>query len=204
MADSFDKFSIGIDADVSALQSSLKAAQNTLAQFESALKKATNIGEINYLNRNIDNLKGTIAQLNQQAGKLGRPMGDATNALTNFSRIAQDAPYGMIGITNNLNPMLESFQRLAKTEGGTKKALQAMAAGLTGPAGIGIALAVVSSLVVAFGDDIGVFIDKATGGSASLREFSNSFTGAKTAFSDAYIQIENVNTAFEKFNNGTT
>ena len=204
MAENFDKFSIGIDADVSALQSKLKSAQNTLAQFEGALKKATNIGEINYLTKNIDNLKGRINILTQEANKLGRPMGDATNALTNFSRIAQDAPYGMIGITNNLNPMLESFQRLAKTEGGTKKALQAMAAGLTGPAGIGIALAVVSSLVVAFGDDIGVFIDKATGGSASLREFSNSFTGAKTAFSDAYIQIENVNTAFEKFNNGTT
>jgi hypothetical protein len=204
MAENFDKFSIGIDADVSALQSKLKSAQNTLAQFEGALKKATNIGEINYLTKNIDNLKGRINILTQEANKLGRPMGDATNALTNFSRIAQDAPYGMIGITNNLNPMLESFQRLAKTEGGTKKALQAMAAGLTGPAGIGIALAVVSSLVVAFGDDIGVFIDKATGGSASLREFANSFTGAKTAFSDAYIQIENVNTAFEKFNNGTT
>ena len=55
MADSFDKFSISIDADVSALQSSVKAAQNTLAQFESALKKATNIGEINYLSKNIDN-----------------------------------------------------------------------------------------------------------------------------------------------------
>ena len=204
MAENFDKFSIGIDADVSALQSKLKSAQNTLAQFEGALKKATNIGEINYLTKNIDNLKGRINILTQEANKLGRPMGDATNALTNFSRIAQDAPYGMIGIANNLNPMVESFQRLAKTEGGTKKALQAMAAGLTGPAGIGIALAVVSSLVVAFGDDIGVFIDKATGGSASLREFSNSFTGAKTAFSDAYIQIENVNTAFEKFNNGTT
>lgn len=203
MAENFDKFSIGIDADVSALQSKLKSAQNTLAQFEGALKKATNIGEINYLTKNIDNLKGRINILTQEANKLGRPMGDATNALTNFSRIAQDAPYGMIGITNNLNPMLESFQRLAKTEGGTKKALQAMAAGLTGPAGIGIALAVVSSLVVAFGDDIGVFIDKATGGSASLREFANSFTGAKTAFSDAYIQIENVNSAFEKFKNGT-
>jgi hypothetical protein len=203
MAENFDKFSIGIDADVSALQSKLKSAQNTLAQFEGALKKATNIGEINYLTKNIDNLKGRINILTQEASKLGRPMGDATNALTNFSRIAQDAPYGMIGITNNLNPMLESFQRLAKTEGGTKKALQAMAAGLTGPAGIGIALAVVSSLVVAFGDDIGVFIDKATGGSASLREFANSFTGAKTAFSDAYIQIENVNSAFEKFKNGT-
>jgi hypothetical protein len=168
MADSFDKFSIGIDADVSALQSSVKAAQNTLAQFEGALKKATNIGEINYLNKNIDNLKTKITQLNQQAGNLGKPMGDASQSLINFSRIAQDAPYGIIGIANNLNPMLESFQRLAKTEGGTKKALQAMAAGLIGPAGIGVALGVVSSLAVTFSKEIKEFFKGPTG---ELEEF---------------------------------
>ena len=168
MADSFDKFSIGIDADVSALQSSLKAAQNTLAQFEGALKKATNIGEINYLNKNIDNLKGTIAQLNQQAGRLGKPMGDASQSLINFSRIAQDAPYGIMGIANNLNPMVESFQRLAKTEGGTKKALQAMVAGLAGPAGIGVAIGVVSSLAVTFSKEIAAFFK---GPTAELEEF---------------------------------
>ena len=168
MADSFDKFSIGIDADVSALQSSLKAAQNTLAQFEGALKKATNIGEINYLNKNIDNLKGTIAQLNQQAGRLGKPMGDASQSLINFSRIAQDAPYGIMGIANNLNPMVESFQRLAATEGGTKKALQAMAAGLIGPAGVGVAIGVVSSLAVTFSKEISAFFK---GPTAELENF---------------------------------
>jgi len=168
MADSFDKFSIGIDADVSALQSSLKAAQNTLAQFEGALKKATNIGEINYLNKNIDNLKSTITQLNQQAGKLGKPMGDASQSLINFSRIAQDAPYGIIGIANNLNPMVESFQRLAATEGGTKKALQAMVAGLMGPAGVGVAIGVVSSLAVTFSKEISAFFK---GPTAELEEF---------------------------------
>jgi len=168
MADSFDKFSIGIDADVSALQSSLKAAQNTLAQFEGALRKATNIGEINYLNRNIDNLKVTIAQLNQQAGKLGKPMGDASQSLINFSRIAQDAPYGIMGIANNLNPMVESFQRLAATEGGTKKALQAMVAGLAGPAGVGVAIGVVSSLAVTFSKDIIAFFK---GPTAELETF---------------------------------
>lgn len=168
MADSFDKFSIGIDADVSALQSSLKAAQNTLAQFESALKKATNIGEINYLNKNIDNLKGTITRLNEQAGKLGKPMGDASQSLINFSRIAQDAPYGIMGVANNLNPMVESFQRLAKTEGGTKKALEAMIAGLSGPAGIGVAIGVVSSLAVTFSKQIAEFFK---GPTAELEEF---------------------------------
>jgi hypothetical protein len=203
MAESFDKFWISIDADVSVLQSELIKAQNQLRQFQTTLKKSTDVGAITALNTNITFLENKIAHLNSRIGETPKSMGDATNALTNFSRIAQDAPYGMIGITNNLNPMLESFQRLAATEGGTKKALQAMAAGLTGPAGIGIGLAVVSSLIVAFGDDIGLFIDKATGGSASLREFANSFKGAKTAFSDAYIQIENVNSAFEKFRNGT-
>ena len=168
MAENFDKFSIGIDADVSALQSSLKAAQNTLAQFEGALKKATNIGEINYLSKNIDNLKGKIAQLNQQAGSLGRPMGDASQSLINFSRIAQDAPYGIMGIANNLNPMVESFQRLAKTEGGTKKALQAMAAGLIGPAGVGVAIGIVSSLAVTFSKEISEFFKGPTG---ELEEF---------------------------------
>lgn len=168
MADSFDKFSIGIDADVSALQSSLKAAQNTLAQFEGALKKATNIGEINYLSKNIDNLKGKIAQLNQQAGSLGKPMGDASQSLINFSRIAQDAPYGIMGVANNLNPMVESFQRLAKTEGGTKKALQAMVAGLAGPAGVGVAIGIVSSLAVTFSKEISEFFKGPTG---ELEEF---------------------------------
>ena len=170
MADSFDKFSIGIDADVSALQSSLKAAQNTLAQFEGALKKATNIGEINYLNKNIDNLKGTIAQLNQQAGRLGKPMGDASQSLINFSRIAQDAPYGIMGIANNLNPMVESFQRLAATEGGTKKALQAMAAGLIGPAGVGVAIGIVSSLAVTFSKEISEFFKGPTEELKKFRE----------------------------------
>jgi len=163
MADSFDKFSIEIDADVSALQSSLKAAQNTLGQFEAALRKATNIGEINYLSKNIDNLKGRITQLNEQAGRLGKPMGDATQSLINFSRIAQDAPYGIIGIANNLNPMLESFQRLSATEGGTTKALKAMAAGLIGPAGVGVALGIVSSLAVTFSKEISEFFKGPTG-----------------------------------------
>jgi len=157
MAENFDKFSISIDADVSSLQSSLKAAENTLAQFESALKKATSIGEINYLNKNIANLNTTINSLKQQAGQLGKPMGDASQSLINFSRIAQDAPYGIMGIANNLNPMVESFQRLAATEGGTKKALQAMISGLAGPAGVGVAIGVVSSLAVTFSKQISEF-----------------------------------------------
>jgi predicted nucleic acid-binding Zn-ribbon protein len=170
MAENFDKFSISIDADVSSLQSSLKAAENTLAQFESALKKATSIGEINYLNKNIANLNTTITQLKQQANQLGRPIGDASQSLINFSRIAQDAPYGIMGIANNLNPMVESFQRLSKTEGGTKKALSAMIDGLSGPAGLGVVIGIVSSLAVVFQKQITEAFTGSTNKVKELRE----------------------------------
>ena len=153
----FNAFSIGIGADITILQTELQRAKNLLVQFESASKKALTVGELNYSNSQIANLKSSISQLNQEIGKTGKPVGDATQSLVNFSRIAQDAPYGIIGIANNLNPMVESFQRLATTEGGTKKAFEAMLSGLTGPAGIGVALGMVSSLAVVYSKEITEF-----------------------------------------------
>ena len=86
----------------------------------------------------------------------------STNALSNLSRVAQDAPYGFIGIANNINPLLESFQRLSKDAGGSGAALKAMAAGLTGPAGIGLAIGALSSILVAFGPKIAEFAQQTT------------------------------------------
>ena len=168
MAESFDKFGISIDADVSVLQTELIKAQNQLGQFQATLKKSTDAGAVTALNTNITFLENKIAHLNSRIGETTKPMGDATQSLINFSRIAQDAPYGIIGVANNLNPMLESFQRLAKTEGGTKKALQAMSAGLIGPAGVGVALGIVSSLAVTFSKEIKEFFK---GPTAELEEF---------------------------------
>lgn len=90
---------------------------------------------------------GSLARVDKSAGA-------STQTLINLSRVAQDAPYGFIGIANNLNPLLESFQRLRSETGSNKTALQALASSLAGPAGIGLALGVVSSLIVAFGDNI--------------------------------------------------
>ena len=156
MAEIID-LNINIGANTTDFEGSLQKAQNLLKQFESALKKATNVGEINYLNNQVKFLNGSIASLNQQMNKVGRPVGDATNALSNLSRVAQDAPYGFIGIANNLNPLLESFQRLQTQSGSASNAFKSMVAGLTGPAGIGIALGVVSSLAVTFSDEIAAF-----------------------------------------------
>ena len=119
-----------------------------------------------------ETLKITITADNQQAVKniqetvtatnnlgtafktLPNTSNQATYALSNLSRVAQDAPYGFIGIANNLNPLLESFQRLKVDAGSSGAALKQMAQGLMGPAGIGLALGVASSLLVTFGDKL--------------------------------------------------
>ena len=170
MAESFDKFFISIDADVSTLEAELIKAQNELRQFQNTLKKTTDVGTIKTLNENIANTSGKIAHLNDRLGQSGKSMGDASQSLINFSRIAQDAPYGIIGIANNLNPMVESFQRLAKTEGGTKKALTAMIDGLAGPAGLGVVLGIVSSLAVVFSKQIGEAFSGSSDKVKELRE----------------------------------
>jgi vacuolar-type H+-ATPase subunit E/Vma4 len=108
-----------------------------------------------------------------------KPTADATNALSNLSRVAQDAPYGFMGIANNLNPLLESFQRLSKETGSSTSALKSMAAGLMGPAGIGLALGAVSSLFVAFGGDIVNFINGTDEAKKAQDEFNKSLEQAK-------------------------
>jgi len=172
MAEIID-LNINIGANTTDFESSLTKAENLLKQFQGALKKATNIGEINYLNTQIKGLEGTISGIKNQMNSVSKPTNDATNALSNLSRVAQDAPYGFIGIANNLNPLLESFQRLSKESGSSSAALKSMVAGLTGPAGIGLALGVVSSLAVTYSKEISDFFKGPTDELKKFREELN-------------------------------
>jgi hypothetical protein len=106
----------------------------------------------------------------------------ATNSLINLSRVAQDAPYGFIGIANNLNPLLESFQRLKASTGSTGSALTALKGALLGPAGLGLALGVVSSLVVSFGD-------KLFGAKASMNSYQKVVSEAKDEFVKMFASL---------------
>ena len=105
------------------------------------------------LDDDLKSAKDKLKKFSDEAAKAGDKIGGATAkgadqaafALTNLGRVAQDAPFGFIGIQNNLNPLLESFQRLKKETGGTGSALKALGQSLIGPAGLGVALSVVSA-----------------------------------------------------------
>jgi len=94
-------------------------------------------------------LKNFAAEAGKSAGVLGGSVVKGSNqaafALTNLGRVAQDAPFGFIGIQNNLNPLLESFQRLKAESGSTGGALKALVGSLTGAGGLGLALSVVTA-----------------------------------------------------------
>ena len=159
-----EEIKVTIGADVSQLTAQLTLAENDLRAFQTELKRATNVQDISKLQNSVQILTTRIAGLKAEIAKTNLPLNDFSktsdkivdsskrsgDALMNLGRVVQDAPYGFIGIANNINPLLESFQRLQKDSGGVGGALKSMASSLAGPAGIGIAISVVTSAIVYF------------------------------------------------------
>jgi hypothetical protein len=152
-----NEIKIIIGGDASGLTNAANAVNDRLGilkkRLEGLQKAAASTSDFSKLNQALDLIKKTQSEINK-IEKVGVPLqgavkgaDQATNALTNLSRVAQDAPFGFIGIQNNLNPLLESFGRLKQETGSAGAALKALGASLAGPAGVGLALGVVTGLV---------------------------------------------------------
>jgi len=103
------------------------------------------------LDNTSDALKETAAEAKKAGDALNKSVKPgaekAGQALTSLTRVADDAPFGFIGISNNLQPLFDDFQRLSKESGGVGNALKVLVSSLSGPAGIGFAFAAVSSAI---------------------------------------------------------
>lgn len=153
------KLSVEIGAQLTNLNSQFAKAVSTVTDGAQAMNEQIAKTERSF--KLLNNTKFTFGanylsaskQLASEAAKTSAMLGgsfkkganEAGFALTNLGRIAQDAPFGFIGIQNNLNPLLESFGRLKAETGSTGAALKALGSSLIGPAGLGIALSVVSA-----------------------------------------------------------
>lgn len=194
---------VNIGGDISQLQASIIAAENELRGFQAEIKKTTDTGKIAELSAKIENTTQKIAGMRQEMGKSAGASNQAINALGNVSRVAQDASYGFMGIANNLNPLFESFQRLQASSGGTGNALKQMGAALTGPAGIGLAIGVVSSLIVSFGDDLTDFANnKLSGVTEAMKLEAAVFKEAQAGYVKATEDINGLNQAHDDYTNG--
>lgn len=90
-------------------------------------------------------LSSSVVKASGAISKLPQAAGQANQAVTNLNRVVQDAPFGFIGIQNNIGPLIDSFGQLKLSTGSTGGALKALIGSLAGPAGIGLAVAAVSS-----------------------------------------------------------
>lgn len=90
-----------------------------------------------------------------QTGRLGGSMKKLTGNVRGangvaieFNRIIQDAPFGLMGIGNNLQQLAGNFSNVSRAAGGTKKAIVASLSALITPANL--ALLAISAITAGF------------------------------------------------------
>lgn len=151
---------VGVGADITGLEKGLKQGEKDLKTFASSVGK-------------LDFDKKLTAGANQ-----------AGNALTNLGRVAQDAPFGFIGIQNNLSPLLESFQRLKAETGSTGGALKALGQSLIGPAGLGVAFSLVTAGITVLSQHPELLTNLFKG----LTNETNQLSAAQRAYNDSLAE----------------
>jgi len=92
-------------------------------------------------------LNTEMAKATNSLQKFKAGSAQAQQSLMNLGRVVQDAPFGFIGIANNIDPLIQSFTRLKNESGGVGGALKSLASSLIGPQGIALAFSAVVSAI---------------------------------------------------------
>jgi len=193
------KIEIEIGGDNSDLQRKIAEAEILLKRLRKDVAvelKSGNIDlaekmtvEVNQAKKSLQELQGSYKSTALSTNTLTKATGNGSNTLMQFSRIAQDAPFGIMGIGNNITATAESFGYLSKSSGGAGNALKAVASSLLGTGGILLAVSLVTSALTYMsqnGITVGDIFDKLSGkfdavGNSMKKAFEE---GAKSAFEE--------------------
>lgn len=165
---------IKIGADSSELQAEISAAEAKIKRLGALKVERVKLGlDVKELNADINQAKSQLTSLNKAVATTGQSfsamapkVANGGNTLMQFSRIAQDAPFGIIGIGNNLTATAESFSYLKQQTGSTGGALKALAGSIMGTGGILLAVSLVTTAFTYMAQNgltLGDVIDKMTG-----------------------------------------
>lgn len=182
---------VTVGGNIAEVSKTLDELKQELQDLNNAVKTTKDVVEISKLNDAIKRTQAEIKRIKDIGPILPPDVTKSANSaaisLQNVGRVAQDLPYGFIGIQNNLNPLLESFERLKAETGSGKAALKALAGSLIGAGGIGLALSVVSSAILIFQNGIAGFNKKTSEAKEKTDELAkaikdiSSITGEATA-----------------------
>lgn len=113
-----------------------------------------------------------VDQLNK---KMGEGAKQNTLVLQNLGRVISDMPYGVMGVANNIEQLASSWGTATAAAGGTRAAISGIIGAMSGPAGLlMVGIPVVTSLAVAFGDDL---VKAVSSGSESVEQLKQKLEG---------------------------
>ena len=146
---------VPVAIDLKQISAELTVAENDLRAFTAELKNATNTQDvirlqnsIGILKNKIGDLKGSLGAADSGLKKVAGQTNSAAYAVTNLSRIVSDSAFGFIGIANNITPFIDSLAAAKKEAAATGQSLLAnLGKSLTGPAGLSLAFAAVTTAI---------------------------------------------------------
>jgi len=149
----FESLIYKIGGDNSAFLSSIEGVKKAIKEFRASASTASvkELPELNLkisqLTESLKNLQSVGSPASQAFNKIADNAKGARIALTDVSRIAQDLPFGFIGIQNNIPQLVQSFSNLKAQSGGLGGALKQLGQSLLGPGGVFLAFSVVTSAI---------------------------------------------------------
>lgn len=136
---------LSAEINIAGIEASTKKLDLLTKNFDALNKKAAQTQGIEKQIAAFKKVESAAAEIERTQKKLFPPalpqkINNGTQALTDFSRVVQDAPFGLIGIGNNITQLADSFGRLKAESGSGKAAFSALVGSLTGPAGLSLAI----------------------------------------------------------------
>lgn len=165
-------------------------------QRDSLAKNSTEYGKYNakiaQVEAELRKLTTTTKSQDQVNADMIANTGLASNTIVEFGRTISDAPFGIIGVTNNLSNLANNFEILSGKVGGTQNVLTLLKRQLMKGGAFVLAIQGVLALLTFFRDDIEKLVASIFGGSKKIKEGMVSIKDeaiASRAALERYLQI---------------
>jgi len=189
-----EDFAKKFDVEIKGAVSVYDAFEKKIKEVETALKNSKSPEEVAKLTTKLREAKGAFneiktGQFSTQLATAAKNTNQASFAVLNLGRIAQDSAFGFIGIANNIEPFIQSVTALRASATQGASATKQFFGALAGPAGIGLLIGAVQ-LFDAYSNGYGIFANKAKEAKKAQEDFNSELDKAKAPALSAGLQLQ--------------
>lgn len=187
-------FAKKFDVEIKGAVSVYDAFEKKIKEVETALKNSKSPEEVAKLTTKLREAKGAFneiktGQFSTQLATAAKNTNQASFAVLNLGRIAQDSAFGFIGIANNIEPFIQSVTALRASATQGASATKQFFGALAGPAGIGLLIGAVQ-LFDAYQNGYGIFANKAKVAEKAQKDFNEELNKVKAPAIAAGVQLQ--------------